>query len=516
MLSNITQKLNQNSQLLSCLFSNTKSLPKIGLSIKEPLLFEQDRENVKGVDLEDFEEPKENLLKGLTRNKIGLPSLSENQVVRHYLRLSQKNYGIDTGIYPLGSCTMKYNPRINEVVARIPKFVNSHPFQPEQTIQGSLEILHTLAECLLAITGMKAVTLSPAAGAHGELCGIMAISQAMFKTGEKDRKIILVPDAAHGTNPATTAMCGFKVREIKTTDKGIVDIEDLKRNLKPDVAGMMLTNPNTCGIFEKDIIQISDLLHKNGSYFYMDGANLNALLGRASIEKMGVDAMHINLHKTFSTPHGGGGPGSGPVVFSERLAKYAPLPYVIKQGDSFKVIEKDSDNNSLGRVKAYFGQSGVIARALAYILSFGNGLVSVGGDAVLNANYIRKRLESVFSPAFPGQTCMHEVVFSDKFLKGTGVTTLDIAKAMIDSGLHPMTMYFPLVVHGAMLMEPTESESIETLDEYCDAMLNLAKHALSGKAAEEFQQAPQATPVKRLNESLAARNPILRFKPKKK
>ncbi len=487
-----------------------------GLQLEEKLIFEQDSPGRTGVDLPPAPKVKSRL-GGLERGAaIGLPGLSEPQVVQHYTRLSQKNYAIDMGVYPLGSCTMKHNPRLNEKMARLSGFGDVHPLQPQSTVQGALELIDSLAHWLKTLTGMPAVALSPAAGAHGELCGMVAIRAALEARGEADKRLrVLVPESAHGTNPATAAVLGFKVESIPANAEGRVDLAAMKAALGPDVAAIMLTNPNTCGLFERDIREVADAVHAAGGYFYCDGANFNAIVGRVRPGDLGIDCMHINLHKTFSTPHGGGGPGSGPVVLSAALAPYAPYPWTVKEGEKFRAIEAGSvgDGKPFGRLKAFHGQMGMFVRALAYMLSHGSdGLWQVASDAVLNANYVLARLKDVMSPAFPG-TCMHEALFDDEFLKGTGVTTLDFAKAMIDEGYHPMTMYFPLVVHGALLIEPTETQAKADLDQFIDALRHLAQKAKSGTAAAEFQAAPVLAPRRRLDETLAARKPILRWKP---
>jgi glycine dehydrogenase subunit 2 len=445
--------------------------------------------------------------------EIGLPGLSEPETLRHYVRLSQKNYAIDLGVYPLGSCTMKHNPRLNEKVARMPGFADVHPLQPESTVQGALELMHQLSHWLMTLTGMPAVALTPKAGAHGELCGMKAIRARLDADGMTHKRRVLVPESAHGTNPATAVQCGFTVDEIPATEDGRVNLAALKSKLGDDVAGIMLTNPNTCGLFERDIIEIADLIHAAGGYFYCDGANFNALVGRVRPGDLGVDAMHINLHKTFSTPHGGGGPGSGPTVLSDALKDYAPVPYVVKDGDSYRLVEH-KDDKSFGRMCAFHGQMGMYSRALTYMMSHGaDGLKQATEDAVLNANYVQASLSDVMTPAFGG-LCMHEALFDDRFLKDTGVETLDFAKAMIDEGYHPMTMYFPLVVHGAMLIEPTESESKGELDRFIGSMRHLAKRAKNGDV-EMFQQAPIHAPMRRLDETQAARKPVLRWTPPK-
>ncbi|MGH7124842.1 MAG: aminomethyl-transferring glycine dehydrogenase subunit GcvPB, partial [Stellaceae bacterium] len=427
------------SQAVSHFRADDKSSPTVsgnrGLQIEEPLLFEQDAPGRTGVDLP---EPPAigSRLGGVTREgPIGLPGLSEPQVVRHYTRLSQKNYAIDTGLYPLGSCTMKHNPRLNERVARLAGFADIHPLQPVSTVQGALELMDTLAHWLKTLTGMPAVALPPGAGAHGELCGIMCIRAALEARGEK-RTRILVPESAHGTNPATAAACGFTVESIPATAEGRVDLAALRAKLGPDVAALMLTNPNTCGLFERDIREIADAVHGVGAFFYCDGANFNAIVGRVRPADLGIDVMHINLHKTFSTPHGGGGPGSGPVVLAESLAPFAPTPWVVRGSKGFELAERaqGTARQSIGRLKGNHGQMGMFVRALAYMMSHGSdGLRQVAEDAVLNANYLLARLKGELTPAFPG-TCMHEALFDDDFLKDTGISTLDFAKALIDEG----------------------------------------------------------------------------------
>lgn len=486
-----------------------------GLQVEEPLIFELGAHGRIGVDIPDAGPVDEDRLAGLKRkSRIGLPDLSEPQMVRHYTRLSQKNYGIDTGFYPLGSCTMKHNPRLSEKMARLPGLGDIHPFQPTKTVQGALELVDSLAHWLKALTGMPAIAMSPAAGAHGEWCGLMAIRAYHEDHGDSGRRRVLVPESAHGTNPASAAMCGFTVDPVPANDRGRVDVAALKAKLGPDVACIMVTNPNTCGLFEDEILDIAAATHAAGAFFYCDGANYNAIVGRVRVADLGVDAMHINLHKTFSTPHGGGGPGAGPTVLSEKLAPYAPLPFVVHGADGLVLVEHagNGDAKPFGRVKGYHGQFGVFVRALAYIQSMGSdGLRQASSDAVLNANYLLAQLGDTLSPSFDGP-CMHECLFDDRFLKDTGITTLDFAKGMIDEGYHPMTMYFPLVVHGALLMEPTETESKETLDTYIGVIRALTAKAKAG-AAEDFKAAPKLTPRRRLDETLAARTPVLRWKP---
>ena len=484
-----------------------------GLLAEEALIFELDTPGSTGVDLPEAETA-EDRLGGLARDGgIGLPGLSEPEAVRHYLRLSQKNYSIDGGMYPLGSCTMKYNPRLNEKMARLPGFAGLHPLQPESTAQGALEMIAETARWLSVLTGMPGVAMSPAAGAHGELTGLMTIRAALEARGDA-RKRVLVPESAHGTNPASAAACGYAVEAIPANARGRVDIAAFKAALDSDVAALMLTNPNTCGLFETDIIEIAEAVHEAGAFFYCDGANFNAIVGRVRPGDLGIDCMHINLHKTFSTPHGGGGPGSGPVVLSEALVPYAPVPYVVSDGGTLRLVEHvdGAEAKPFGRVKGFHGQIGMFIRALAYMMSLGSdGLRQVAEDAVLNANYLLAELKDVLTPSFEGP-CMHEVLFDDRFLKESGVATLDFAKAMIDEGFHPMTMYFPLVVHGALLMEPTETESKATLDTFVGMVRNLAERAKSGDV-DFFHEAPRLTPRRRLDETAAARNPVLRWTP---
>jgi glycine dehydrogenase subunit 2 len=487
-----------------------------GLDHEEPLLFEVGRREVTGVDFPDIELSDDRLGDLRRTTPIGLPGLTEPEAVRHYVRLSRKNASIDANLYPLGSCTMKHNPRLNEKMARLPGFADIHPMQPQKTVQGALELIEELAGWLKELTGMPAIAMSPKAGAHGELCGLLAIRAAILAKGET-RTRILVPESAHGTNPATAALCGFSVEDIAGTRDGRVDVAAFKDKLGPDVAGVMITNPNTCGLFERNLIAIADAVHEAGGYFYCDGANFNAIVGRVRPGDLGVDAMHINLHKTFSTPHGGGGPGAGPVVFSERLAKYAPLPLLVHGKDGFRFIEdmeeaRVAGHVPFGRMCAFHGQMGMFTRALTYMLSHGgDGLRQVAEDAVLSANYILSSLKDVMSAPFEGP-CMHEALFDDTFLKNTGLTTLDIAKALIDEGFHPVTVYFPLIVHGAMLIEPTETESKETLDRFIAVMRVLATEAKAGKT-ERFAGAPKLAPRRRLDETAAARKPVLRWKP---
>jgi glycine dehydrogenase subunit 2 len=489
------------------------------LMLEEPLIFEIGNSGTTGVDL--AAPPKvPSRLGNLERHRdIGLPGLSEPEAVRHYTRLSRQNYAIDLGFFPLGSCTMKHNPRLNEKVARMAGFADIHPLQPVDTVQGALSVINELAHWLVALTGMHGVAMTPKAGAHGELCGILCIKAALEARGDP-RSVILVPESAHGTNPATAAFAGFSVENIPATSEGRVDLAALKARLGPDVAGVMITNPNTCGLFERDMKAISDAVHAAGGYVYCDGANFNAIVGRVRPGDLGIDAMHINLHKTFSTPHGGGGPGSGPVVLSEALSPFGPLPYTARTADGVVHLIEEADAeaferehfdkplSSFGRMTAFHGQMGMFTRALSYIMSHGaDGLRQVAEDAVLNANYILRSLEDVLDAPFAHSgPCMHEALFSDDGM-AEGFSTLDIAKGLIDEGYHPMTVYFPLVVHGAMLVEPTETESKATLDQFIGALRSVAERAKAGDPL--LKSAPHHAPRRRLDETQAARKPIL-------
>jgi glycine dehydrogenase subunit 2 len=485
-----------------------------GLMIEEPLLFEQGEAVRSGVDLPPVPKVVDRLCGLARKSDLGLPGLSEPQVIRHFTRLSQKNYSIDTGLFPLGSCTMKHNPRLNEKLARLPGFADIHPLQPVSTVQGALELIDTLAHWLKTLTGMPAVAMTPAAGAHGEFCGLLAIRAAHEAKGDP-RKRVLVPESAHGTNPATAAALGYEVEAVPGDGHGRINLDVLKEKLGPDVAAIMVTNPNTCGLFENEVIEIAAAAHAVGAYFYADGANFNAIVGKVRPADLGIDVMHINLHKTFSTPHGGGGPGAGPVVMTSELAAFAPLPWVVHGENGFALQEfaEGDANASVGRLKAFHGQMGMFVRALAYMRSHGaDGLRQVAEDAVLNANYLLASLKGALSAPYGDGPCMHEALFDDGFLEGTGVTTLDFAKAIIDEGFHPTTIYFPLVIHGAMLMEPTETESKDSLDQFIAALRGLAQKAKAGDA-EFFQAAPRLTPRRRLDETAAARKPVLRWKP---
>lgn len=472
------------------------------MNYKEPLLWEKGKGKT-GVDfplsgVKDYSANKE-----LTRYEINLPGYSEPEIARHFTKLSTWNYGVDTGIYPLGSCTMKYNPKINEKMAGM--FNNLHPLIDNGFCQGALEILYNTQEYLKEINGMSGVSLQPAAGAHGELVSIMMFKQYFRDKGE-DRNIILIPDSAHGTNPASATLCGFKTRVVKSNSLGVITPEAIEEVLDSSVAGLMITNPNTLGVFESHIGEICRIIHDNGGLVYADGANLNAIMGTVRLGDIGVDAMHLNLHKTFSTPHGGGGPGAGPVCVNEKLEKYLPVPRIIYKNGKYCF-----DNDyiySIGRVHSFYGNFAVILRACCYILSNGgDGLKKVSEYAVLNANYVRKKLEKHFYIPFKSDS-MHEVLFTDKFQNENDITTLDIAKGLIDRGIHPPTIYFPLVVRGAMLLEPTEGESLESLNKLIDAFIDIDK--VSKMNPQELKDAPLKTPRNRVDETLAARKPVLK------
>lgn len=479
-----------------------------GLQFDEPLLKERSVPGRYGVDLP---KPKQTTLRTgkPKREAVGLPEISEPQVIRHFVRLSQMNFSIDTGIYPLGSCTMKHNPRLNEKMARLPKFANLHPMQTDSTIQGTLELMYHLQEWLSVLTGLPGVSLNPAAGAHGELAGLMVIRKAHEVNHQTQRSIVLVPDSAHGTNPATAAMCGYQIVPIPTTSKGWVDVAALERTLSQNVAAFMLTNPSTVGLFDPHVLEISQLLKQAGAYFYCDGANFNAIAGKIRPADFGVDIMHINLHKTFSTPHGGGGPGAGPIAVTESLRPFLPVPRVIQQPDGAFHLQT-SDKQAIGRVRAFQGHVGMAIRALSYMLAHGgDGIKQASEDAVLNANYILANLKDVYHTPFDGP-CMHECLLTDKFQRPQGIDTMDIAKTLIEQGIHPMTVFFPLVVKGAMLIEPTESETLEALDHFIQVMRNIAAQTQSGDI-EALKRNPVSTPRKRVNEILAVKQLKLKW-----
>lgn len=443
----------------------------------------------------------------LRKEAVGLPQLSELEVMRHYKELSDRNFCIEKGFYPLGSCTMKYNPKVNELLASLEGFVNLHPLQDDEDAQGALELMYNLQEELKKITGMDAVTLQPAAGAHGELTGMMVIKKYFEVKGETKRKKVIVPDSAHGTNPASAKMCGFDIVEVKSNSKGQVDVESLKSLLDDEVAAIMMTNPNTLGIFEENVIEISKLMHDNGSLLYYDGANFNAIMGWTNPALMGFDVVHLNLHKTFATPHGGGGPGAGPVGVKSFLKEFLPVPSI--EFDGNKYYRNYNVEHTIGKVRSFYGNFGVLVRAYAYILMMGKNLKLASADAVLNANYIKEKLKGVYELPYD-EPCMHEFVLSGEKQHHQGVSTLGIAKRLMDSNCHPPTVYFPLIVHEAIMIEPTESESKEVLDGFIDTMLKIAKEIEENP--EEVLKSPQTTPIKKVDETLAARHPDLTYK----
>lgn len=462
---------------------------------------------VTGIELTDEKEDLTFLDKDFVREgEIGLPSVSELEAMRHYKELSDLNFCIEKGFYPLGSCTMKYNPKVNELLAGLEGFINLHPLSEDEDCQGALELMFKLQEALKKITGMDAVTLQPAAGAHGELTGMMVIKKYFEVKGEIRKKVI-IPDSAHGTNPASAHLCGFDVVPVKSNEKGQVDVEALKELLDSDVAAIMMTNPNTLGIYEENVLEISKLMHENGSLLYYDGANFNAIMGHTNPKLMGFDVVHLNLHKTFSTPHGGGGPGAGPVCVVEKLKDYLPVPTVAFDGENY--YRNYNLKNSVGSVKGFYGNFGVLVRAYAYILMMGDNLKEASENAVLNANYLKEKLKGAYLLPYD-EPCMHEFVLSgEKQKHENGVSTLNIAKALMDENTHPPTVYFPLIVHEAIMIEPTESETKQVLDEFVDAMLKIAKVAKTNP--EVVISAPHTTPVKRLDETLAARHPDLKY-----
>jgi len=480
----------------------------------EGLLFEHSRPGRIGYSLPELDVPakSERDLIGpdlLRSDDVdGMPELSEVDVIRHFTRLSTWNYGVDTGMYPLGSCTMKYNPRINEKVARLEGFAGLHPLTPDRLAQGALEVIRQLETCLAKITGLAAVTLQPAAGAQGELAGIMMIRAALTDRGNP-RKKVLIPDSAHGTNPASAVISGYSVETVPSNREGGTDMEALDRMMTQDVAALMLTNPNTLGKFERNIQAISELVHNRGGFVYMDGANMNALVGKVKPASTGIDVMHMNLHKTFSTPHGGGGPGSGPVAVTAELEPYLPFPRVAGGADGALHLDFNRPK-SVGRIRAYHGNFGVLVRALAFILTHGDeGMREMTEAAVLNANYIAYHLKDTYEIAYPGRV-MHEVIFSDKLQLKYGVRNADIAKRLIDYGFYPPTMSFPLIVPGAIMVEPTETEGREELDLFIDAMKSIDREA--AEDPEILRQAPVTTKVGRLDEVTAARKPVLRWR----
>ena len=485
-----------------------------GLQFREPLIFERSSPGRVAASLPKSATSATGEVKipdALVRKSAPRwPEVSEPEAVRHFLRLSQQNYGIDTGFFPLGSCTMKYNPKINEDAARMEGFADLHPLAPASWLQGALALYWELERYLAEITGFSAVTLQPAAGAHGEYTGMALIRAHLIARDGTPRKKVLIPDTAHGTNPATCGMLGYETVALKSSERGVLSPADVERAMGPDVAGIMLTNPNTLGLFEENIKECADIVHRHGGLVYCDGANMNALLGRARPGDMGVDAMHLNLHKTFSTPHGGGGPGSGPVCVHDTLAPYLPIPRVEKHADGYRLT---SDRPlTIGRVKAYLGNFGMHVRAYTYIRELGReGLLQAGEMAVLNANYLRARLGQHYHVVHE-RTCMHEVVLTDKHQRKAGdVETRDIAKGLIDRGFHPPTTYFPICVPNAIMIEPTETESKETLDQFVEAMLEIDHEAKT--APERVKTAPHLPIVGRLDETRAVRKPILRWRP---
>ncbi len=472
------------------------------------LIFEKSQENSNGINLTD-----ENLSfdflnkKYISDNKSTiLPTVSELEVMRHYKELSDKNFCIEKGFYPLGSCTMKYNPKVNEMLAALENFCELHPLQDDNDSQGALKIMYNLQEALKKITGMDAITLQPAAGAHGELCGMMIVKK-YFETIGENRKNVIIPDSAHGTNPASAAMCGFNIIEVKSNEKGMVDIEELKKLANENTAAIMLTNPNTLGLFEENILEISKIIHNAGGLLYYDGANMNAIMGHTNPKLMGFDIVHVNLHKTFATPHGGGGPGAGPVGVVEKLKEFLPVPTIEFNGN--KYTRNYNLKHTIGQLKTFYGNFSVMIKAYAYILLMGNQLKDVSENAVLNANYMMNKLKNYFDLPYKSK-CMHEFVLSGERQKEYGVNTLAIAKALMDYDYHPPTVYFPLIVHEAIMIEPTESETKERLDDFINAMISIAKTAETN--SQEVLQHPLNTPVKKVDETLAARKPDLAYK----
>ncbi len=482
-------------------------------SQNEGLIFDSSAPGKRGMELPPLDvppvDPKELLGTAYRREGVeGLPEVSEIEVIRHFTRLSTWNYAIDLGMYPLGSCTMKYNPRVNEFIARMEGIATEHPYQPQEVAQGCLKILALLQQCLLEITGMEAATLQPSAGAQGELTGLLLIRACLASRGNP-RKKVLIPDSAHGTNPATAVIAGYAVENICSDANGQIDVACLERVVNDDVAALMVTNPSTLGTFEPRIAEVAELLHARGALLYMDGANMNALAGVARPGDFGVDVMHLNLHKTFSTPHGGGGPGAGPVLVKSELEPFLPVPVLVEKDGRLSLDVNRP--RSIGRVRAFVGNFGVLVRALAYTLAYGPGIRQATEDAVLNANYIRKHLEGAYDLPYKSPS-MHEVVFSDARQKKFGVNTMDIAKRLIDYGFHPYTTAFPLIVPGALMIEPTESESKQECDLFIDAMRSIAEEAAT--EPETVKTAPHSTRVGRLDEVGAARKPVLRWKPK--
>ena len=471
------------------------------------IIYEKSQDNFGGIRLTD-EKANFDFINNKYKSKenTALPEVSELEVMRHFKELSDKNFCVESGFYPLGSCTMKYNPKVNENLSRLEGFTNVHPKQDDEDVQGCLELIYNLAELLKKVTGMSAMTLQPAAGAHGELCGMMIVKKYFEVKGEKRTKVI-VPDSAHGTNPASAAMCGFEIVEVKSNEKGQVNIDELKPLLTEDIAAIMMTNPNTLGIFEENILEISKLAHENGTLLYYDGANTNAIMGITNPKLMGFDIVHLNLHKTFSTPHGGGGPGACAVGVVENLKEFLPVPVISFDGE--KYFRNYDLKHSIGKMKTFYGNFGVLVRAFAYTLLMGENLRKVSEDAVLNANYIKECLKKYYKLPYD-VNCMHEFVLSGDWQKEKGVATIDIAKRLIDANYHPPTIYFPLIVHEAIMIEPTESENKKRLDDFIEEMIKIADEV--DKGLIDIEKLPQKAPVKRVDETLAARNPDLRFK----
>ena len=480
------------------------------------LIFEKSMEGITGVSLSEDNSSAENSginPKFLRKEKPVLPEVSELEAMRHFKELSDKNFCVESGFYPLGSCTMKYNPKVNEYIASLEGFTQLHPHQDDEDVQGALELMYKLQEALKEITGMSAITLQGSAGAHGELCGMMIVKHFFKVNNEPRRKKVIIPDSAHGTNPASAGMCGFEILKVNSNEKGQVDISHLKElfeQYKDEIAAIMMTNPNTLGIFEEKVQEISEIAHQNGSLLYYDGANLNAVMGITNPKIMGFDIVHLNLHKTFSTPHGGGGPGAGPVGVVEKLKEYLPVPVV--DYDGTKYFRKYNLKNTIGKIKEFQGNFGVLVKAYCYILMKGKNLKNVSQDAVLNANYLKEKLKPYFDLPYDC-TCMHEFVLSGSRQKENGVHTLEIAKRLMDYKVHPPTVYFPLIVPEAIMIEPTESENKQRLDDFVEAMIKIANEAES--TPQKVLDAPHCAPVKRVDETNAARHLDLRYKPEK-
>ena len=481
-----------------------ESLGTTGLILNEPLLWEKSKKGRCGFSIPRRDVDSFPMDENVAGDGPDFPDLSEVDVVRHYTRLSQWNFGVDTGMYPLGSCTMKYNPKTNERQAGQPGFAGAHPLLPTGLTQGALKLMFELQGFLAEITGMDAVTLQPAAGAHGELAGMLLI-WAFHKDKGQNRTKIIVPDTAHGTNPASAALCGFRSVSVKSNEQGVLSPEAVAEIMDEETAGIMVTNPNTLGLFEENIIKIADIVHSKGGLVYCDGANMNAVMGIADMGKIGIDVLHLNLHKTFSTPHGGGGPGAGPVCVKKHLEPFLPVPRIIAKDGEYSL--SDDFPKSIGKLHAFYGNFGVMVKAYSYILSMGaEGLKKASSLAVLNANYIKEQLKDIFHLPYD-RPCMHECVFSDKNQEPYKITTLDIVKRLIDYGFHPPTIYFPLVVHGAIMIEPTETESKENIDLFIDALKQIVNEAKEDP--EILKQAPTRTKVRRLDETTAARHPCL-------